>query len=310
MKNYRIIISLLLFFSFSSCDEVDEPFAGLVDSACDGVESPFFEGNEAITQDQENATRRVLIMDFTGHRCAGCPAAALEANTVATENEGEVFVLGIHPDIPSLTAPAESAEEPGDPFFTEWRTPEGNEYQSLYSIPNAIPLGVVSGTTVNGNYFTQWASWRTQVEDLILNSRPAEINLEIEYTESSRGVRIEGDVAFLDDFSDSHSLILAVVENNIVDWQKNGTSEMAADPAFPPGDIPDYIHKHILRAHVNGLGGTQLNTEEISQGDIYSFCEAGTIAEEFDINEVSIMAILYNNTTLEVQDVLERKVIE
>jgi len=307
----RIYSIVLLTILLSSCDEVEQPFPDSQgETSCPGVESPLFEGNQALNQDQLDATRRVLIMDFTGHRCAGCPAAALEANNIASDFPGEVFVLGVHPNIPSLTDPAASAEEPGDPFYTEWRTPEGSSYQDNYSIPDAIPLGVISGKEVSGNYFSQWASWRSLVEPLIEESRPAEINFEIEFEEETRTVQIPGNVTFINPSDDAHSIILAVVENNIEDWQKNGTTSSPSDPAYPAGEIPDYNHKHILRGHINGLGGTQLNTEPVVEGDVYSFCQRNIIDTAYNLEETSIYAILYNNTTLEVIDVLEHHIIE
>ncbi|MFK7755788.1 MAG: Omp28-related outer membrane protein [Flavobacteriales bacterium] len=308
----KSILGILAFsFLFTACDEVEFPFEGQVDSACEGLDSPFFEGNQTLDPEQQKATRRVLIMDFTGHRCAGCPAAALEANNIATDYEGEVFVLGVHPDIPSLTAPAESAEEPGDAYFTEWRTPEGTNYESIYDIPGALPLGVVSGKSANGNFWLQWASWRSTTEPLLVEDRLIEVELELDYNESTRGLQASGEVSFLAPSDGTYSLILAVVENNIVDWQKNGSSGAPSDPNFPGGDIPNYVHKHVLRKHINGLGGTELNTGTPAiQGDVYSYCEAGIIDQEFNIDEVSIYAFVYDISTLEILDVIEKKIIE
>lgn len=312
MVRKNIFCIVLISLALTSCDKVENPFEGqAADSACEGVESPFFEGNQPLDTALLETTRRVLIIDFTGHRCAGCPAAALEANDIASEYQDEVFVLGVHPDIPSLTAPAETAEEPGDAFYTEWRTPVGTNYQDIYSIPGALPLGVISGKAVNGNYFSQWASWRSLVEPLLIEERLVNVEVEIEYNESSRGIRVLGNVSFLAPLEESHSLILAVVENNIMDWQKNGIPPSApSDPAYAAGDVPDYLHKHVLRKHINGLGGIQLNTEAVLEGDVYSFCEAGSIEEEFNADEISIYAFVYDNSTLEILDVVEKKIIE
>ncbi len=64
--------------------------------SCDEVEQPFEEG--AVIQPPEGS-RRVVILDFTGHNCAGCPAAARSANLTAEDYPNNVFVMSIHPDV-------------------------------------------------------------------------------------------------------------------------------------------------------------------------------------------------------------------
>jgi len=274
----------------------------LIGSCCE-VEFPNLE-----TPAPPNGSRRALIMDFTGHLCAGCPGAARIANEISATFPDHATVLAVHPDFLGLTTPLSGNED--DPFTTDWRTPEGNHYQSIFNISSSIPVGVVSGLQENGAYETQALSWQGQVSDLIFQERPATVDLQADYAEDTRTLDISSSVLFQQDLEGSYGLILATVETNIIDWQKNGTSTTPADPAYDPGDIDNYVHKHVLRNHVNGLTGDIVVSAGALEGEAHDFSHTAVLSEDFVQEEVSILAYVYNTETLEVIDVVEHHIIE
>jgi len=288
MKILKLIaLAFLAPICFFSCDEVENP----------NLEPPT----------PPVGSRRALIMDFTGHLCAGCPGAAVAANEIATAFPDNVFVLAVHPDVDPLTPPLAGGQE--DPFTTEWRTDVGNHYQSNFNNLDNLPTGVVSGISEGGNYLQQSSSWQGTISELVFTSMPAFINLEIDYDETSRQMDIETSVEFRMNLSGSYGLVLATVENNIVDWQKNGSSSSPADPAFGGGDIDNYVHKHVLRNHINGLSGEEIVSGEAVEGETYNLSHSDILSEDFVAEEVSIYAYVFNTETLEIIDVVETHVI-
>ncbi len=284
--------ALIIAFSFSSCDYVDKPG--------DGEITPPPVGGED--------TRRVLVIDFTGHRCAGCPTAAKEANAIAKDFSERVFALSIHPDIEGLTDP----QTTGDQFNTDWRTPEGNQYQDQYEVPGAIPTGTVSGTEVNGSVLYASGTWRGQAESLIAEERPVTIETEVTFNDNTRVMDISSNIEFHMSLDGDYNLVLATIENNIIDWQKNGTSQFPADSDFSGGNIPDYIHKHVLRNHINGLTGESLVTGSVDAGATFENNNTSTLPINIgddDGEEVSIYAYIYEVNSFEIIDVTEVHVI-
>ena len=286
-------IKFILFISIVSflwsCDEVEEPFS-------DGIIQP------------PEGSKRVLILDFTGHNCAGCPAAAKSASTTAEDYPNNVFVLTVHPDLNGLTTPLTEVE--GDPFSTEWRTPEGNLMQAWFNI-QFLPFGSVSAIEDNGNISYTFANWRPVAEQNIFDERMVDLEMEIAYDEVSREIEISTDIDYLQDIEGNLNLMLAVVENNIEDWQKNGNGiDQPADPDYTGGDIPDYIHKHILRTHLNGLEGQQVSSGTAASGSSFEYDNSGVISIDYVAEEVSIYAYIYNTETLEILDVVEKHIIE
>ncbi len=182
--------------------------------------------------------------------------------------------------------------------------------QSWYDIVG-LPFGSVSTIENNGGVAYTFANWRPVAEDAIFEDRLIEIELEIEYNETSRLMQISSEIDFVAEAEGTYNLIFAVVENNIEDWQKNGTGvDNPADPNFIGGNISNYIHKHVLRSHLNGLSGEEVTSGTTASGASFSSGNTSTLDEAYVAEEVSIYAYIYNTETLEILDVVEKHIIE
>lgn len=274
----------ILFFSFT-----------VLFFSCDYVDNPSEEGSSVVEPSDEK--RRVLLMDFTGHKCQNCPSAAAEAQSIADDFPESVVVLAVHPNISGLSDPNDG--EPGEPYTTNWITPEGLDYQAKFDIPTFIPLGVVSGEIIGGNFWTPPASWRPNVELLLQDDRQVTLELELSYDEGSREIGIVTDLEVLTPLDNSYGLIIATVESGIIDWQLNGSTA-----------VPDYEHNHVLRNHVNGIQGEEVITDGSDAGEQLNFTHSSILDSDFVAENVYIYAYLYDIESLEVLDVVEKHIIE
>ena len=120
MKTNRFIFIFFIFLSFS-CDKISPPFT------VDEEELDPYCGNS------ENKIKKILIEEFTGHRCSACPNAAR-----IIENEKNIYcdhiiVLAYHPNgFGILTNPG------SDPFSYNFITENATEIAESFGV-NALP---------------------------------------------------------------------------------------------------------------------------------------------------------------------------
>ena len=279
-------------------------------TSCDYVDDPTEDTNTGGGPDSTSAQKRdILLMDFTGHQCSNCPDAAIIAEGIYEDYPEQVVVLGVHPDLQGLSTPVDG--EPGEPFTTDFRTPIGTQLGEQFDIV-FMPIGVISGLELGGSYYQDRGSWRSIVESLIDDPKIAEIDITLDYDSTSRDLDISTSTEVIEEWNGMYTLSVVMVEDSVVDWQKNGTAGQAADPNYPPGNIPNYVHRHVLRGAVNGVGGTGLVTTDQITSPGLTFDEdfPHSVSEEYDHNHMYVYAYVYNANTYEIIDVSQAKLIE
>ena len=126
----------LLVLGFCGCDEIEDPVIPVTTNYLEAAygPAPVF---DALSQTQ--AVKRVLVEDFTAHRCGNCPAAAIIAEGIAENYDGLVSVMAIH---------AGNLANTDDSYFdTDWTTEEGDVYWDQLDF-QAYPVGRVN--RING----------------------------------------------------------------------------------------------------------------------------------------------------------------
>jgi len=91
-------ILLFSFFSFTSavfisCDKVDDPYEGVLVSACERIP-----GAVNIWGDTANVTvKKMIIEEITGHTCGNCPPkTALIIDWVDNDYKNQVYSVAFH----------------------------------------------------------------------------------------------------------------------------------------------------------------------------------------------------------------------
>jgi hypothetical protein len=284
------ILAIAAIISFNSCDKIDTPIAAdILDTS-----NLFWEDSSYVKS--SNTVRKVLIEEFTGHTCQNCPQGAAELQNLIGTYGNQIVPMGIHAD-PTFSVPYLNSDGNaiffvnGDSaYYTDFRTPAGNEYGTFFGV-SGIPKGLVS-RRANGNIF-DFNQWESQFQ-AIKNDAPAvSIGLSTLYNDSARIVKTVVNTNWLTSSAGDYKLQIQLVEDNIVDWQLNGST-----------DVPDYNHRHVFRGSINGTWGTDIPTANSGDSDTQEF--SYILPENFKKDDCIIVAFVYkDNPSYEIVQVEE-----
>lgn len=232
--------------------------------ACDNIP----EDERLIYVKPAAVSRTVLIEDFTGQRCVNCPNAT-ETIEQLIEQYGDsgVIAVGIH------SGPF--AKNPNGTTLPLW-TAEGDEYFSHFGAEQQ-PSGMVNRLRV-----CDYVEWGAQVYNEIQKPAPLSIELEVDLNKETRTASVTSRMMATDG-NVNGKLQLWLVEDSIV------------SPQYMPDGRPvvDYVHNHVFRKSINGTWGEDVDMPE---GDTRTAFSSIVIDEAYDIDHLSVVAFVYNNT--------------
>ena len=265
-----IIITAILSVSFISCDKVEAPYK-------EKVEVP-------------DSKKNVLLEDFTGHKCINCPAAH-ETGHDLTEIYGadRLIIVAIHSGFYATPA--------GEPYDYDFRTDAGTEYASAFGV-QGYPMGLIDRINDGGNYLLDVNKWGTVVDEQIRE----ELEIGLKITTSTNGGNISGEVAieFLADVNIATKLQLWILEDNIIKAQLT-----------PEGDEEAYVHNHVLRGDVNGVWGEALPKDTYAAEEVETMSFSNfQIGDDWVMEELSIVAFVYDADSKKVFQIEKKKIIE
>lgn len=276
------------------------PFALCAVAGCDYVNAPLVDPG-GTNNGGEGVTRKVLLEDFTGHRCNNCPDAAAVALQLQDIYGEDLILVGVHM-LASFAAPV-SPPNPDGSYATDFRTEAGNTYETALGI-SFLPNGAVSRRVYNSSLLQGEAAWGSAVADII--GEPADLDIwfsELTYNGSANTVTAEVKVAVLNPIVGDHNLTIYLTEDHVVDWQYNN------DPALPDPDVEDYDHRHVLRTTLNGTWGVPLITTSAAAGDTLTFSYPNfPVAAGWVPANCALVAYGYNTASYEVLQVEERSI--
>ncbi len=282
MKNIFSIIAIGLIVSFSSCDKVEGPY---------GTGSSGNGGGDTTQQ----IIRKVLVEDFTGHRCGNCPRAAESLKQLENLYGDQIVSIAVHAGF--------FAEPAGSIFGIDYRTPIGDELDDLFGNSAAgLPNGLINRKSYNGETIIQHTNWASKTSEWINLPPDAHIIINPDYNTGNRELSVEVRTQFLNQIDESLNMVYYIVEDSIQSPQ--------ADYDLPaPSYITDYYHRHMLRGSLNGAFGEPLsssNTYAVNQE--ITTTSSGNIPAEWDDSKVYLVAVLYRTLSYEVVQVEEIKI--
>lgn len=264
---------------------------------CDRIEGPYLITDQDETSyvefpalDVSTVYRKVLIEEFTGHRCQNCPTGHQKLEELH-ERFGDTLVpVGIH--YGSLAAPNAVEGYPYD-FRTEIGTAIGQDFAI-----DGIPTAIINRGYAAGGYSP--VRWQSKIEAVDRSTPLAAIQLINEYDAASSILTANAKVTMLVDCPNPLRLALYLVEDGIVKPQLNGTEYIA-----------DYVHNHVLRAGFNGIYGKLLNGDGILKvGTGYTYAKKLNFKDsDWNPANCSVVAVLYDRTAGEVLQVEVMKVM-
>tara|TARA_B110000495_G_scaffold201953_1_gene220676 strand:- start:335 stop:1273 length:939 start_codon:yes stop_codon:yes gene_type:complete len=249
MKKIKYIIATLfgiLLFNITSCDIIEGPY--LIDNNTNPVDTNTF-------------VKKVLIEDFTGHRCPNCPAAAEELVSLQDFYGDRVIGIAIHPSSPAFSTPSPLTTSS---YTYDFRTQFGDDIDNIFEITTVgLPRGMVNRTGFDTQHQLGKDEWSSIVQmelekapifGITLSSNVSNGNGTISITaEALTNINLDKKEKIED-----YNIVICLTEKNIVQWQKDNTA----------GDIEDYEHNHVLRTMINTTFGESIGNSFVD-GDIW-----------------------------------------
>lgn len=297
IKKIVFIVLGTMLISFGACDYIDNPIPPTANSG-DACPDEIFPVNNS-------PIRKVLLEDYTGHLCPNCPAAAtiIEDDIVAVYGE-KVIPVSIHAGPFALAT--------GSPWTNDFKTAAGDNYNSSSNFhisslgnPNGMVNRIDYDLTTKAHIKSK-DKWVSLVDSLTQKVPEADIQIKNIYDDNTKKVCVHIETKFLTALTGKYNLVVLLLQDSITGPQKNGSAT-----------ISDYVHRHVLRAAVNGEEG---DGEEIA-GDTTTIINGTKIYKKYeyevlsayknipcDVSHCHILAFVYNATTREVLQAEEEKI--
>ena len=233
-------------------------------NSCDVLEGPYMDDTvNPVDTTSNEYVKNVLIEDFTAHRCSNCPNAAREIDAIHDVYGSKIISLAIHAGFQfAYPYPLDTTVNPNQKFTYDFRTIWGDEMDTEFGLSaSGLPNGMINRIdwTENGGdhrkAFSQWAS--ITADEL---EKEVQFGININSTVvSGDEIDVTIDTEALTSLSGNYKLVVCLSENNIINWQTDGTYEDS-----------DYVHNHVLRSLLTTSWGDDLTSTPINNGDSFN----------------------------------------
>ena len=268
MKTIKNTASLIFIIFLFACSQIENPLKNKQEGTC---------GDET----QPIPIRKILIEDYTGHRCPNCPEAARILEGIHDDYCDHIIPIAVHVSF---------FAEPHNPDFPEdFRTETGNELNDFYGVSSqGLPGGLINRKEFNGNLVLGRDTWRSAV-DAIYDINP-DINIVIEssYNETGHTINSTVTLEFLKDISESLNLGLYVTEDSIIAPQQDGSEY-----------VEKYLHRHMLRKGVNGAFGKKI-LNSATKGSTFEKTFTIPVDANWNIAHCELVAFISKHSTNEI----------
>jgi hypothetical protein len=268
-------------------------------AGCDKVDGPYSQGGQA-PQECIDTVRKVLIEDYTGHKCQGCPASHEEATNLKNALGCQVVIIAVHAGYWTTTNPSGSSS-----FTYDFKTATGTElYTTLIPPLQPFPTGTINRIQNGATRIVDYPNWGSVVDSLVNEKPEAYIRVTPTYNAGTRVISANVKSTFLKGRSGDVALAVYFTEDKIINWQAFPT------PPQGIGNIPDYEHNHILRGALTPTFGNVIATNPSQSAVINSDFNSSAIQADIVPENVHVIAILTDNASKEVIQVEEVKLIQ
>lgn len=220
----------------ASCNVVDEPYG-----PNGGVDPGDEQFNDTVYSDSTVNRRRIMLEEFTGHKCPNCPEGADIAEDIYTTYPDDFLSVAIH------NSGAFSKPDLSDPthlYPSEFETQTGENLRIKYQF-SSFPSGMLNRSEINGSVKVPYQTWEAEVIALINNAAYMvprfKLQLENIYNSKAgeRSIRVRYKATCLQNITGTVAIASYVLESKIIAPQ--------TDKRLSDSYVPDYEHNHVLR---------------------------------------------------------------
>ncbi|CAN5501334.1 hypothetical protein BH11BAC2_BH11BAC2_01940 [soil metagenome] len=265
-------------------------------TACDKVEGPYSETSGGNNNNGDSIVKKVLLEDFTGHTCQGCPASHAEALRLQGIYGDRLIVMGIHAGYF-----AKPQTNPDGSYAYDFRNQTETDIATFFNVINQpFPKGMVGrerNTTTNAQDILDFTAWEGRIAAQLDEPALAGLKITNTFDSASRNITATVETKMVSAINDPVRLCVYMVEDSIVKWQKDGST-----------NIEFYTHRHALRGSLNGTWGDALSNP-LTAGQIINTSVSGSLVPaDANPDQCYLYAILYNDVTKEIIQVEEKKI--
>lgn len=205
----------------------------LIFAACDTIEGPYVEGNPYDCNYNSNIpTRKVLIEDFTGYYCVNCPRATAELHRMMDLYPCHIVPVAIHYGF---------FAEPFSSGDADYRSSEGTEVGSYFSITESLPVGMVNRKSINSDRNIQFENWTNVLLDYVSLDQFADVEILCENSLKEGVLEVSISLEEIKNMDSEYHLVAWITEDKVIGKQKDGSVT-----------VDDYEHNHMLRGGILG----------------------------------------------------------
>jgi len=263
-------------------------------SSCEKVSPPYKEAYIPPVDTSTGSVQRVLIEDFTGARCGNCPKAHDKISELKDLYPGKIVAIAIHaggfavPFLPPYTM-----------YRTDFRTSVGRDLDAFFH-PD-YPSGLINREKVGVVWVQPWANWASIIDTLVKRKPKLDIKVDCYYDTSYRDLHAVIEVNVLSDISANLKLCAFLTEDSIITWQ--------TDYRHTPPDVPNYVHKHVLRSSFtpsDSTWGENISTGLVHAGKLINKQYEIDLDHAWNPHHCSAIVYVYDDLTKEILQVTEQ----
>ena len=204
----------------------------------------------------------VLIEEFTGASCSGCPAGAAKVEEMLTKFPNNVAAVAIHGAF--LTNPIE------DKSKYDFRNDDAHELEQSFTIFSKPAATIDRNPVLDGNLIKDSPpNWGIFVEALLEADQELELSIEASVEDGALEVTVFGTA--LVNLPGSYNLGVYVTQSHILDYQKTNGST-----------IEDYEFNHFLRKSLTSLPNGDILVSDLLANESFDRNYTFTLPTELD----------------------------
>jgi hypothetical protein len=263
------VISSLVFTSCKDKDENKDENKGV------GIDTSATE--ELVFVSKQPGKIKILLEEYTGHKCVYCPDGHLRANALVSQYADQLYTINVHAS--SLATPNTS----GTQYRADYRTNFGNFFLTYYGI-TGVPAGIINRSyfTVNGkeDIVLNRGYWASVVASISNRNSYVNVAAKTTITTSTRKLECKVQAYYTDTTSKPNYINVALIQNEIIGDQTGSNY----NPNYITTD-GKYRHMHMLRHLLTGQWGEAMAIDR-KTGTLYKQTFTYTLPES--INGVAL----------------------
>jgi len=264
--------------------------------SCDKVKPPYTTTNNINPSDSTQHIKKVLAEDYTGHLCVNCPAAHDVLAQLIDLYTGQVIPISLH--VGSFATPLNASY-----FGEDFRTTEGEALNTFFGNDAAgLPNGMINRREFSGNRILSSDQWGSAISELLQEDQTISFNITNSFDSNTYKLDTKIDISFLQDFTQTMYLCVYLIEDSIVGWQKDNREN--------PEDIPDYIHRHVMRGSLNGTWGQKIDGTTTMNNTISIQCNDFQVDTGFVPIHCSVVVFAYDSASYEILQADEKAILD